>query len=200
MTIESTSPNNKTPSPKNKPPLGVARNLLDMLPLACFFIAYQVAGLLPATAVMVVATIITLIVIYVLEKRVALLPLLSGSMVCVFGIMTLVFHDETFIKMRPTVVNAMFGVVLLVGAVGFHKGLLRHVFSFAFQLSERGWLILSRRWGLFFLLLAVINELVWRSVSTEVWVNVKVFGYMGLTLVFTLSQMRLIARETISED
>lgn len=176
------------------------RNLLDMAPLVCFFVAYQVAGLLPATAVMVVATVITLIGIYVLEKRIALLPLLSGSMVCIFGLMTLVFHDETFIKMRPTVVNAMFGAVLLIGALGFQRGLLRHVFSFAFDLSERGWLILSRRWGLFFLLLAMINELVWRNVSTEIWVNVKVFGYMGLTMVFTLLQMKLIARESTREE
>jgi len=175
------------------------RTLLDFAPLVAFFVGYKLGGLKAATVAMVVATSAALAIIYAFERRVALLPLISGLCVLFFGSLTLILNDELFIKLRPTIVNTLFGTILLVGVYGYKQGWMKHLFSFAFQMNERGWLILSRRWGVFFLLLAMINEIVWRSVATEVWVNIKVFGYVGLTMLFTLAQFRLIERHAVEE-
>ncbi|MDY6962963.1 MAG: septation protein A, partial [Pseudomonadota bacterium] len=107
-------------------------------------------------------------------------------------------QDETFIKMKPTIVNALFGVALL-GGLFFGKALLGYVFNAAFNLDALGWKKLSFRWGLFFLFLAVLNEVVWRNFSDDVWVNFKVWGTMPITLIFTFAQMPLIMRHTISD-
>ena len=173
------------------------RMALDFAPLVAFFIGFKLGGIGLATAVMVVVTAITLAIIYVLEKRIALLPLISGVCVLVFGTLTLLLDSELFIKLRPTVVNLLFCSVLLVGAYGFRQGWLKYVMSFAFSLTEAGWLTLSKRWALLFLTLAVINEIVWRNFPTEVWVNVKVFGFVGLTLLFSVCQLPLINRTQV---
>lgn len=181
------------------PITGLKRTLLDFAPLVAFFIGYKMGGLKLATVAMIGVTVVTLAIIYAFERRVALLPLISGVCVLVFGSLTLYLNDELFIKMRPTIVNALFGFALLVGVYVRKTGWMSHLFSFAFQLTERGWLILSRRWGFFFLFLACVNEVVWRSVPTETWVNIKVFGYVGLTMVFTLAQFRLVERYAVKE-
>lgn len=178
---------------------GIRRTLLDFAPLVGFFIAYRMEGLMAATLAMVLLTAVTLGIIYVFERRVALLPLLSGVCVLVFGVLTLVLDDELFIKLRPTIVNAVFGTVLLVGVYRYRTGWMKHLFGFAFQLNDRGWWVLSRRWGFFFFALALLNEVVWRSVPTDVWVNVKVFGYVSLTMLFTLCQWRLVEKYSIVE-
>ncbi len=179
---------------------GFKRTVLDFAPLAAFFIGFKLGGLKEATVAMVVATTLALTVIYVFERRIAMLPLISGVCVLVFGSLTLYLDNELFIKMRPTIVNALFGTILLIGVFGFKRGWMSHLFSFAFSLSERGWLVLSRRWGFFFFGMAVLNELVWRSVPTETWVNIKVFGYMAITMAFTLAQFKLVERHALKEE
>ncbi|MGH6859202.1 MAG: septation protein A, partial [Phyllobacterium sp.] len=122
-----------------------------------------------------------------------IMPLVSGIVVLIFGTLTLYLHNETFIKMKPTIVNALFGVILL-GGLFFGKALLGYVFDSAFKLNAEGWRKLTLRWGIFFLFLAVLNEVVWRSFSTDFWVAFKVWGTMPITLLFTFSQMPLIMK------
>lgn len=175
-------------------PPSARRMLLDFIPLVAFFIGFKLGGIALGTMVMVAVTAGALAIIYVQEKRIALLPLISGICVLVFGTLTIVLDSELFIKLRPTVVNMLFATVLLVGVYGFRQGWLRHVMGFAFQLTPEGWLTLSKRWACLFVTLAVINEIVWRNFPTEIWVNVKVFGFVGLTLLFSMCQLPLINR------
>jgi intracellular septation protein len=126
------------------------------------------------------------------------MPFVTGIVVVVFGGLTLYLHDETFIKMKPTIVNTLFGVVLLGGLL-FGKSLLGYVFDSVFKLTDEGWRILTFRWGLFFVVLAVLNEIVWRNFPTDTWVSFKVFGIMPLTFLFTLSQLPLLNRTQIKE-
>lgn len=171
-----------------------AKLALDFAPLAAFFLAYKFAGVMEATAVLIVATALSLVVIYAVERTLAMAPLVTGVVVAVFGGLTLLFNDEAFIKLKPTIVNLLFAVVLLGGAYGARKGLLRYVLDMAFTLTDAGWLLLSKRWGFFFLFLALLNEAIWRNFPTEFWVNFKVFGMFTITLVFAASQYRLIQR------
>lgn len=175
------------------------RMALDFAPLVAFFVGYKLGGIALATGVMVVVTAVTLVVIYALERRIALLPLISGVCVLVFGTATLLLDSELFIKLRPTVVNLLFASVLLVGVYGFKQGWLKHVMGFAFALNEGAWLTLSKRWACLFIALACVNEVVWRNFSTDVWVNVKVFGFVGITLLFSMAQLPLINREQLEQ-
>ncbi len=154
--------------------------------------------LLIATALFMVATVISLIVSKIVFKHLPVMPFVSGVVVMVFGGLSIWLQDETFIKMKPTIVNTLFGVVLLGGLL-FGKSLLGYVFNAAFRLDEEGWKKLTIRWGIFFLFLAVINEIVWRNFSDQFWVNFKVWGTMPITIAFTLSQMPLIMRHTIED-
>ncbi|MGI2034806.1 septation protein A [Rhizobium panacihumi] len=154
--------------------------------------------LLIATALFMVATVISLIVSKIVFKHLPVMPFVSGVVVMVFGGLSIWLQDETFIKMKPTIVNTLFGVVLLGGLL-FGKSLLGYVFNAAFRLDEEGWRKLTVRWGIFFLFLAVINEIVWRNFSDQFWVNFKVWGTMPITIAFTLSQMPLIMRHTIED-
>ncbi len=149
-----------------------------------------------ATLLFMVATAVALIVSYILTKTLPIMPLVSGAVVLVFGSLTLYLQDETFIKMKPTIVNSLFGIVLL-GGLYFGKSLLGHVFGSAFKLDAGGWKKLTLRWGIFFLALAVMNEVIWRNVSTDNWVAFKVWGTMPITLLFTISQMPLIMKHSV---
>lgn len=151
-----------------------------------------------ATALFMVATAISLTVSWVLMRSLPMMPLVSGVVVLVFGGLTLWLNDELFIKMKPTIVNMLFGLVLLGGLL-FGKSLLGYVFDSAFKLDAEGWRKLTFRWGLFFLFLAVANEVVWRNFSTDFWVAFKVWGIMPITLVFTFAQMPLIMRHSLDE-
>ncbi|MGE7369576.1 septation protein A [Neorhizobium sp. NPDC001467] len=168
--------------------------------LAEKFPALTVIGgpLLIATALFMVATVLSLIVSKIVFKHLPVMPFVSGVVVMVFGGLSIWLQDETFIKMKPTIVNTLFGVVLLSGLL-FGKSLLGYVFNAAFRLDEEGWKKLTLRWGIFFIVLAVINEIVWRNFSDQFWVNFKVWGTMPITIAFTLSQMPLIMRHTIEE-
>jgi intracellular septation protein len=187
---------------------------LELGPLGVFFFANTrgewLAGKLPAlaslggplfiaTALFILATLISLGVSLALTRRLPIMPFVTGIVVVIFGGLTLYLHDETFIKMKPTIVNTLFACVLLGGLL-FGKALLGYVFDSVFKLTDEGWRILTFRWGLFFIFLAVVNEVVWRNFSTDTWVSFKVFGIMPLTFLFTLSQLPLLNRTQIKDE
>ncbi|MGB3832321.1 MAG: septation protein A [Mesorhizobium sp.] len=151
-----------------------------------------------ATGLFMAATVIALAVSWLLTRTVPVMPLVSGIVVLVFGALTLYLQDDVFIKMKPTIVNALFGVVLL-GGLAFGKSLLGYVFDSAFRLDADGWRKLTLRWGVFFLFLAVLNEVVWRSFSTDFWVAFKVWATIPITILFTASQMPLILRHSLDD-
>jgi intracellular septation protein len=200
--------------PGRKPVNPLLKLVLELGPLAIFFLANArgewlaerfpalaaLGGpLFVATALFIVATLISLAVSLALTRRLPVLPLVSGIVVLVFGGLALWLHDETFIKMKPTIINALFGAVLL-GGLALGKPLLGYVFDSAFRLTDVGWQRLTLRWGLFLLGLAVLNEIVWRTVPTDLWVTFKVFGLVGLTFAFTLFQLPLINRYALPEE
>jgi intracellular septation protein len=149
-----------------------------------------------ATGLFMVATAISLSASWLLTRTLPMMPLVSGVVVFVFGALTLWLQDDIFIKLKPTIVNKLFGGVLL-GGLFFGKSLLGYVFESAFKLDAEGWRKLTWRWGLFFFFLALANEIVWRNFSTDAWVAFKVWGIMPITLVFTFSQMPLIMRHSV---
>lgn len=199
-----------TPEERHHPLLKMA---LEIGPLLVFFFgnlrgewlartfpALSAVGgpLFIATALFMVATVASLIVSKIVFRHLPIMPFVSGVVVMVFGSLSIWLQDETFIKMKPTIVNSLFGIVLLGGLV-FGKSLLGYVFNAAFRLDEEGWRKLTLRWGVFFLFLAVLNEVVWRNFSDAVWVNFKVWGTMPITILFTLAQMPLIMRHSVED-
>jgi intracellular septation protein len=173
---------------------------LDFLPLAGFFVGYHYYNLFAGTAAIIVLTLVSLAVTWAYEKKLAMMPLISGIMVTIFGGLTLLLHDELFIKIRPTIVNCLFAATLFIGVYAYKKPFLKYLLGTAFQLTEEGWLKLSRNWGIFFLFLAAANELVWRSFTTDFWVNYKVFGVMAMTLAFTIFQMVRMQRFVVEDN
>ena len=183
---------------------------LELGPLIVFFFANAkgdlIAGWLPffdsmepifiATACFMVATIVSLMLSRAKFGKLPVMPLISGVVVFVFGGLTLYLQDDTFIKMKPTIVNLLFGSILLVGLI-FGKSLLGYVFDSVFQLDADGWRVLTFRWGLFFLFLALVNEVVWRNFSTDMWINFKVFGVMPITMIFGVLQMPLLTKHAL---
>ncbi|MEN0002017.1 MAG: septation protein A [Pseudomonadota bacterium] len=153
-----------------------------------------------ATAVFMVATAIALTLSWILTRTIPRMPLISGVFVFVFGALTLWLQDDLFIKLKPTLVNTLFGTLLLVAWYGFKTSLLKYVFDSAFQIDEEGWAKLTVRWGFFFFFLALLNEVVWRNFSTDLWVAFKVWGTMPITIAFTMSQVPLLMRHSTEED
>lgn len=151
-----------------------------------------------ATGLFMAATAIALIASWLLLRTLPIMPMVSGVVVFIFGALTLYLQDDVFIKMKPTIVNTLFGGVLL-GGLYFGRSLLGYVFDSAFRLDAEGWRKLTFRWGLFFLFLALANEVVWRNFSTDFWVTFKVWGIMPITLLFTFSQMPLILHHSIED-
>ncbi|GLK84071.1 septation protein A [Ancylobacter defluvii] len=166
---------------------------LELGPLVIFFIANGRAGIYAATGAFMVATFVALAIMWLLARKIAVMPLISAAVVLVFGTLTIVLQDDHFIKMKPTLVNALFGVALL-GGMALKKPLLPYVLGDVFELTPEGWRVLTIRWGVFFIAMAVLNEIVWRSVSTDSWVAFKTFGYLPLTLIFAMAQVPLMTR------
>ncbi len=175
---------------------------LELGPLVLFFVANAYADrfgigqdqrFFVATGLFIPATLIALAVNYMLVRKLPIMPLVSAVFVVAFGGLTLLLKDDTFLKLKPTIVNALFGIALL-GGLYFRKPLLQIVLDSVFELTDEGWRKLTLRWALFFLALAAINEIVWRTQTTDFWVSFKVFGIMPLTIAFALSQMPLILR------
>ena len=154
--------------------------------------------ILIATAFFMAATALSLSVSWLLTRSLPIMPLVSAVVVFVFGALAIWLQDKTFAFMKPTIINSLFGAVLLGGLL-FGKSLLAYVFDTAFKLDAEGWRKLTFRWGLFFFFLAVVNEVVWRNFSENTWLYFKVWGIMPITLVFTFSQMPLIMRHSVEE-
>ncbi len=167
---------------------------LDFAPLVVFFFAYKFGGVMAATLSLMVSTSVSIAIIYIVERSVALAPLISGAFIMVMGGLSVAFNDEQFIKVKPTLVNLLFATILLGGVMVYKRGLLKHILNVAFQLTEEGWRVLSVRWGFFFVFLAGLNEFIWRNFSTDFWVNFKVFGMFTLTIAFAISQFRLVEK------
>jgi intracellular septation protein len=151
------------------------------------------AGIFVGTAVFMVAIIVALVISYVLTRRLPMMAIVSAVIVVVFGGATLVFQNETFIKLKPTIIYLLFTATLFGGLI-FKKPLLAMVFDQVFHLTEEGWRKLTVRWALFFLVLAVLNEIVWRTQSTDTWVSFKVFGVMPITFIFAAFQYPLLTK------
>jgi intracellular septation protein len=166
---------------------------LELGPLALFFVTNLKFGIFPATGVLMVSVLVALAISYHLTQRLPIMPVVTAIAVTVFGALTFLLHDEVFIKLKPTIVNSLFGATLL-GALGFGKPLLPIVLDSVMHLSEEGWRKLTLRWGLFFFVLAALNEIVWRTQTTDFWAGFKAFGIMPLTVIFALTQVPLIMR------
>lgn len=175
------------------------RLLTEMGPLVVFFLTNWQAGIFWATGAFMIAITIALAVSYLRERTVPVMPLVSGVFVLVFGALTLWLQDDLFIKLKPTLVNLCFAAILGVG-LAMGRPLLKIVFGSVFALDAEGWRQLTIRWTIFFVVLAVINEVVWRNFSTDFWVSFKVFGIMPLTLVFSLAQLPLLKRHGLEEE
>jgi intracellular septation protein len=171
----------------------VLKMLVELGPLVVFFTVNAKVDIYWGTGSFVAATIVALLVSRLLFGKVAVMPLVSGAFVIVFGGLTLWMNDPIFIKIKPTVVNSVFALTLF-GGLYCGKSLLRYVFGDAFKLTDEGWRKLTFRWACFFVALAVLNEVIWRTTSTDTWVNFKVFGIMPITMIFALSQMTLLKR------
>ncbi|WP_102829938.1 septation protein A [Bartonella bovis] len=183
---------------------------LEMGPLVVFFLAnYKGQWLInniglfksfnkpifPATAVFMIAIIIALSLSWLIMRKVPIMPLISGIFVLFFGFLTLWLHNDTFIKMKPTIINSLFALILFCGLL-FKKPLLRYVFDSTLKMDDMGWQKLTYRWAFFFVFLAVLNEIIWRNFSDNFWASFKVFGVMSITVIFMLSQITIIMKHS----
>jgi intracellular septation protein len=165
----------------------------ELGPLLVFFIANAKFHLFVATGAFMVAVVAAIIASYVVTRHVPIMAQVTGVIVIVFGTLTLVLHDETFIKVKPTIIYSLFAAVL-GGGLLFGRSFIQIMFDQMFNLTPQGWRSLTLRWALFFFALAILNEAVWRTQTTDFWVNFKVFGVTPLTMLFALTQMPLIKR------
>ena len=171
----------------------------DFGPLLIFFTVYYKTGNNLALAIppLVISTIIAVGVIYFIEKKIPYIPLIGGVIISLFGGLTLYFNNPVFIYMKPTIVNLIFAFALIFGKVFLNKNFLEFFFKTAFQLDEKGWSKLNFRWAYFFVFLAILNEIVWRTQPETTWVNFKVWGLLPLTFVFTALQIPLINKHKL---
>jgi intracellular septation protein len=174
----------------------ILKLVLDIGPLVLFFAANARFGIFVATAAFMVAVLIALAVAYAMTGRIEVMPLVTAVIVLVFGSLTLVLHDELFIKLKPTIIYLLFGGTLL-GGLALGKPLLGVLFDPMFHLSEEGWRKLTWRWVLFFFALAIANEVIWRTQTTDFWISFKLFGVVPLTFLFGALQMPLINKYSI---
>jgi intracellular septation protein len=170
-----------------------------MGPLVLFFLVNAKFGIFPATGVLMAAVLIALAVSYFTLGKMPIMPVVTAVAVTVFGALTFWFDSDIFIKLKPTIVNSIFGAALL-GGLALGKPLLPVVLDSMLHLTEEGWKKLTFRWGVFFFVLAAINEIVWRTQTTDFWVSFKVFGVMPLTMLFAISQAPLIMRHELKGD
>ncbi len=173
--------------------------LTEYGPLAVFFIANARFDIFVATAAFMVAITLALVVTFVLTRKIAKMPLITAVFVLVFGGLTLWLNDELFIKIKPTLVYVLFAVILFGGYM-VRRYFLADLLGNALQLATEGWRQMTLRWVVFFIALAILNEYVWRHYSTDMWVNLKVFGFAPLTIIFAMAQMGLIKKYMIEDD
>lgn len=168
--------------------------ITDFGPLLIFFTVYYKSGnnLSIAIPPLIIATLIAVLISYIVEKKIPYLPLVGGIIISIFGGLTLYFNNPVFLYMKPTIINIIFAIVLIFGKVFLNQNFLKFFFNNAIQMNEIGWDKLNYRWIIFFIFLALLNELVWRTQTEIVWVNFKVWGILPLTFVFTAFQIPLI--------
>jgi len=174
-------------------------NILELVPLLLFFLTYKMYGMMEATGVLIVATLVAVLIQYIRERTVPKMALVSCILLTIFGGLTLYLDDELFIKLKPTLVNLLFATILLGGLL-FKKSLIKPILGHAFALPDHAWRTLTFRWGLLFIFLAVVNEIVWRNFSTDFWVGFKVFGMFPISLVFLLFQIPFLKKHIIEEE
>jgi intracellular septation protein len=173
--------------------------ITDFGPLLFLFIVYSKSGknLSAAIPPLIIATIIAVLISYIVEKKIPYIPLVGGIIISVFGGLTLYFNNPIFLYMKPTIINVFFGFTLLFEKFFTRDPILKKMLGKSLSLSDEGWKILTVRWMFFFFLLALLNEYVWRTQTEEFWVNFKVWGILPITFVFTAFQMFLINRHKI---
>lgn len=165
----------------------------ELGPLLIFFFANAKFNLFVATGAFMVAIVVAMIASWVVTRHIPMMALVTGVIVIVFGTLTLVLHDETFIKVKPTIIYGMFAVVL-GGGLLFGRSFIAIMFDQMFNLTPKGWRLLTLRWALFFLGMALLNEFIWRTQTTDFWVGFKAFGVIPITMAFAMLQMPLIKR------
>jgi intracellular septation protein len=189
-----------TPAASHRKALNpIVKLLLELGPLALFFAVYSRLGIFAATGVLMAGVVVTLAVSFAMLKRIPVMPLVTAVIVIIFGSLTLFFHDETLIKIKPTALYLLFAAALFAG-LALNRPILKVLFDGALHVTEEGWRILTWRWAFFFIGLAVLNEIVWRTQTTDLWVKFKTFGFLPLTLLFAVAQAPLIMRTEKKED
>jgi len=176
-----------------------AKLLIELGPLLIFFGVNAAYGIFAGTGAFMAATVLSLGVAWWLYHKIAVMPLVSAVIVLAFGGLTIYLQDDTFIKLKPTIVYTMFAV-LLVGGLAARKPVLALLFGPVFNLTDEGWRKLTLRWALFFVVMAVLNEFVWRNYSTDTWVSFKAFGFLPITFLFAMAQVPLMQRYGVAED
>ena len=168
--------------------------LADFGPLLIFFIIYKKSGndLSKAIPPLIISTIVAVVIVYFLEKKIPYVPLVGAVIISIFGGLTLYFDNPIFIYLKPTIINIMFAIILLISNKFFNKNLLKTLLQTAIVMNDDGWEKLNLRWAYFFIFLAALNELVWRTQTEELWVNFKVWAILPITLLFTIMQIPLI--------
>ena len=176
----------------------ISKLLIDIGPLAVFFIFYTRSDLQTAIFPFMIATVIAVLFSYILEKKIPIMPTTGAVIILIFGGLTIYFDNETFFKMKPTIINLLFAGILYGGII-LNKSLLRYLLGAALKLQDKGWDILTKRWIAFFIALAILNEIIWRTQSTDIWVNFKVFGILPITFIFTITQFSVIKKYQIND-
>jgi len=172
--------------------------LIDIGPLAVFFVFYTRSDLKTAILPFMIATIIAVLFSYIIEKKIPIMPTVGAVIILIFGGLTIYFDNETFFKMKPTIINLLFAGILYGGII-LNKSLLRYLLGAALKLQDEGWDILTKRWIGFFIALAILNEIIWRTQTTDIWVSFKVFGILPITFIFTLAQFSIIKKYQIED-
>lgn len=171
---------------------------LDFAPLIAFFVSYKLTDVYFATGIIVVLTLLSLAIGYYLTGKLAKFPLFSAILICIMGGLTLYLHNDTFVKMKPTAANIIFAAIL-AGGLMTDRLFLKDLLGATIDMPKAAWRNLTWRWAAFFVALALTNEYVWRNLSESTWVNFKVFGLMGLTMVFALANAPFMARHMPDE-
>ena len=174
----------------------VIKSLIEIIPLILFFIVNAKYGIIIATKIFVITTVIALVVSYLHLKKISTPLLITSFLVLIFGGLTIFFKDPTFIKLKPTIVYLLFSSFLFLGLI-LKKNFLKIYLSNLIKLNNIGWDILTKRWSLFFLAMAILNEIIWRNFSTDFWVSFKVFGFLPLTIIFMMLQNGLMKKYSI---
>ncbi len=173
----------------------------DFGPLLIFFTFYYKSGkdLKVAIPPFVISTIIAVIIVWFIEKKIPMIPLIGGILITLFGGLTIYFNDPIFIYIKPTIINILFGLALLFGKFFTDEPVLKKILGKSIKLNDEGWKILNLRWIFFFFGLAILNEFIWRTQSEEFWVNFKVWGILPITFIFTAFQIGIINKYKINE-